>query len=88
MNLNWIELISGLVGGGTAQYLISSKLMPKTEKVAADAQFIDKLMERIDILEARLDSQTLVIKELLTENVSMKKELEYLRGGIAKEEDK
>jgi len=79
MNFNWMELIAGLVGGGTGQYLISSKLMPKREKREADEKFIEQLMERVQMLEARLDEQTRIIKELLVENAQMKAELEFIK---------
>jgi hypothetical protein len=46
-NMNWFEIITGIVSGGTLQYLISSKLMPKKDKKEADAVFIDTLMKRI-----------------------------------------
>jgi predicted RNase H-like nuclease (RuvC/YqgF family) len=77
--MNWIEIVGGLVSGGVLQHIVSSKMMPKKEKKEADAEFIDKLMERINILEARIDNQTVMIKELLVENSRMKAELEYLR---------
>ncbi len=77
--MNWFEIITGIVSGGTLQYLISSKLMPKKDKKEADAVFIDTLMKRIDVLEARIDQQTIMIKEILVENERLKAELKYLR---------
>jgi hypothetical protein len=85
--MNWMEIIAGIIGGGTGQYLISTKLMPKREKKEADGEFIDKLMDRINILEARIDNQTVIIKELLTENATMKAELSYLRRSASQDPD-
>jgi len=77
--MNWFEIITGIISGGTLQYLISSRLMPKKDKKEADAVFIDTLMKRIDVLEARIDQQTIMIKEILVENERLKIELKYLR---------
>jgi len=77
--MNWFEIIAGLLGGGTLQYLISSKLMPKKEKKEADALFIDTLLNRINVLEARIDNQTIIIKELIAENERLKAEVKYLK---------
>jgi hypothetical protein len=77
--MNWFEIITGIVSGGTLQYLISSRLMPKKDKKEADAIFIDTLMKRIDVLEARIDNQTVMIKEILVENERLKVELKYLK---------
>ena len=77
--MSWIEIIGGVVSGGTLQYIISSKLMPKKDKRDADALFIDTLMKRIDVLEGRIDGQTILIKEILVENERLKIELKYLK---------
>ncbi len=77
--MNWIEIIAGIVSGGTLQYIISSRLMPKKEKKEADAIFIETLMKRIDVLEARIDNQTIIIKDLIRENEAHKAEIKYIR---------
>jgi hypothetical protein len=77
--MNFIELIAGIVSGGTAQYLISSKFITKKEKRDADEKFIEQLLERVQLLEGRLDEQTKIIKDLLVENAQMKAELEFIK---------
>jgi regulator of replication initiation timing len=59
--------------------MVSTKLMPKKEKKEADAVFIDTLMDRISVLEGRIDQQTIAIKELVKENERLKVELEYIK---------
>lgn len=78
--MNWFEIISGVISGGLLQYLISSKIMPKKEKKEADQVFIDTLLRRIDILEARIDNQSIMIKEMIAENERLKMEIKYLKG--------
>lgn len=78
--MNWFELISGIVSGGLLQHLISTKVMPKKEKKEADALFIDTLLKRVSILEARIDNQTVLIKEMIAENERLKMEIKFLRG--------
>jgi hypothetical protein len=79
--MNWLELISGLIGGSTAQYLVSSKFITKKEKRDADEKFIEQLLERVQLLELRLEENTKVVKDLLVENARMKAELEFLKRG-------
>lgn len=78
MNEIIIALI-GVFGGSLGQYIISTKLIPKKEKKEADQVFIDTLMDRITVLEGRIDQQTIVIKDLIKENAELKAELEYLK---------
>jgi predicted RNase H-like nuclease (RuvC/YqgF family) len=77
--MHWGEIVVAIISGGTLQYVISTKLMPKREKREADAIFIDTLMKRIDVLESRVDTQTLLIKELIGENERLKVEIKYLK---------
>jgi hypothetical protein len=74
-----IIAILSMFGGGLGQYIISSKLIPKREEREADKILIDTLMDRINILEGRIDQQTIVIKDLIKENAELKAELDYLK---------
>ena len=77
--MSWIEILAGVISGGTLQYVVSTKVMPKKEKKDADAYFIDTLIKRIDVLETRVDNQTAIIKDLIKENESLKSEIRYLQ---------
>lgn len=76
--MNWLDILLAVVSGGTLQYIISSRLMPKKDKREADAHFIDTLLKRIDLLETKVDNQTIVIKDLIRENEAFKAEIKYL----------
>lgn len=74
----WIAIFSFL-GGSVGQYIVSSFLLPKKDKKEADQQFIDTLIQRITLLEGRLEEQSKQLTTVMEENARLKVEMEYLR---------
>lgn len=68
-----------LLGGATAQYVISTFKMPKKEEKDADKQFIDTLIQRVSHLEGRLDEVSKQLTTVMTENAMLKVEMEFLK---------
>jgi hypothetical protein len=74
-----IIAILSLIGGGFGQWILSTKIMPKKEKKEFDQQFIETLMERVNILEGRLLEQSAQLTCVMEENARLKVEMEYLK---------
>jgi hypothetical protein len=73
-----IALIS-LFSGGLGQYMISTKLMPKKEQKDADQNFINTLIQRVSLLEGRIEEQSAQIANLMASNATLLVELNYMK---------
>lgn len=68
-----------VIGGATGQYIISTLKMPKKDQKESEQQFIDTLLQRVSILEGRIEEQSKQLTCVMQENAMLKVELEYLR---------
>lgn len=68
-----------IISGATGQYFLSAFIMPKKDQKDADKQFIDTLIQRVTILEGRIEEQSKQLTNVMTENAMLKVELGYLR---------
>lgn len=74
-----IIAVIGLLGGGTLQYLISTKFMPKKDEKESDAHFIDTLIQRVTLLEGRIEQLSAQISSLMASNATLSVELNYIK---------
>jgi hypothetical protein len=68
-----------ILSGATGQYVLSAFLIPKKDQRDADKQFIDTLIQRIGMLEGSVDLMSKQITTIMTENATLKVEMDYLR---------
>jgi predicted RNase H-like nuclease (RuvC/YqgF family) len=73
-----IAIISA-ISGGFGWQIISAFVLPKKDEKEADKAFIDTLIQRITMLEGRLEEQSKQLTSVMEENARLKVEMEYLR---------